>query len=1193
MTTITGYTSYTVPLSYTSATTTTSGQTATAGSTSSASTLVSISANAVALYNATLPTASALIADYDFTNKTLKSGSKLTLPIDLGDTAANIVSGTNLPKLATILADSPDNIKSITFSDTTKPTVKFSAASTNTITSTPPGLEASKTVLAKIQSIYNLSISDIAYSDFKALNASDYGAASTPVLTGLKDSLANITSATNLVEIAALVSAKTLTSIKLSDTTAPTDATELTIADYNSVQPAIKLIPSTASFSLKVKGAAVADLTALAADKRVTSIALSDTAANIASGIANIKNLFAKSPTLISKLEITPADDVVTLTAAQAIANKDVLSASVFKDLHIRIADTAANIASNISGLDALANSVSTNGAILDSVTASDGNAVTVSAADLIADYARDPVLFQGNSIKITNASLAQLANIKTITDPLVTITGVDVSDTAAGLSSDLASDTSVIAAAMAANVTINSIAISDSKPLRLSADTATNQSDVLKLIPANYTIQVTGNLTASDALALQSPAPNAKLTFAIVDTGSNIGSNLDDLQALVKSGNLTGLSLTDQTSPITLTPAQYKSDSDALKLIKGRYALVFTDATIADLAGLATAPNISKIGITDNGNALGKNLSSLINMAKLGKLGPVTVSDDAPIAVTPKQYAALSAYTATDLPFASANFKLINATASEIDALATPGPMPANIASVDLQDTSLNIGGKLEMLKGINDLIGKITFTNKKPEMTMTAAQMDTYSDVLGLVQTGYKLTLSDDLKVDDALGLASPSTNATLSLHIVDTQANIQDNLDALQPMVKSKQLTSVAMSDADPATPFTLSAASLKNDVDVIKLLKPAALKITDATVADALNLPAVIKSFKLTAVPPFTFALNDTASNLSAGWANLDALAKKNLISDISVSDGNPIALTYATAKKSAILAATQSTPVVFHDGVSLVLTNLKASDVPAANTLASTLAGMNDFAKVIGAEISDTASNIAKNLNDLSTNKLADGSLLASKITVSDKMPMTLTYDQLTATDLTNVLSLIGNAYSIKMDSKTVVSVTQALSLAAPNKNATILPFAVTDTPDNITANLADLIKLVSSKSVSQINLASSGGAPAVIKLTKDQLTKAAPVLALLRGSYGIGLLNLSAADATALAKTAKLQSMTLKDSLANLSASVASLTSVLSKVSTVTLTDANVDKAKLDILKAALAKANPAIVVQDAKGATV
>ena len=91
----------------------------------------------------------------------------------------------------------------------------------------------------------------------------------------------------------------------------------------------------------------------------------------------------------------------------------------------------------------------------------------------------------------------------------------------------------------------------------------------------------------------------------------------------------------------------------------------------------------------------------------------------------------------------------------------------------------------------------------------------------------------------------------------------------------------------------------------------------------------------------------------------------------------------------------------------------------------------------------------------------------------------------------------------------------------------------------------------------------------------------------------MKGSYGIGLLNLTASDALSLAKTPKLQSLTIKDSLTNLTASLSSLTSILSKVSTIALTDASVDKTKLDTLKAALAKANPAIVVQDAKGTTL
>jgi len=64
----------------------------------------------------------------------------------------------------------------------------------------------------------------------------------------------------------------------------------------------------------------------------------------------------------------------------------------------------------------------------------------------------------------------------------------------------------------------------------------------------------------------------------------------------------------------------------------------------------------------------------------------------------------------------------------------------------------------------------------------------------------------------------------------------------------------------------------------------------------------------------------------------------------------------------------------------------------------------------------------------------------------------------------------------------------------------------------------------------------------------------------------------------------ALAKTAKLQSVTIKDSIANLTNNLFSLKSVLGTVATINLIDTTVDATKLKTLKDGVVATNAAIV---------
>ncbi|NDB69360.1 MAG: hypothetical protein EB015_15420, partial [Methylocystaceae bacterium] len=130
--------------------------------------------------------------------------------------------------------------------------------------------------------------------------------------------------------------------------------------------------------------------------------------------------------------------------------------------------------------------------------------------------------------------------------------------------------------------------------------------------------------------------------------------------------------------------------------------------------------------------------------------------------------------------------------------------------------------------------------------------------------------------------------------------------------------------------------------------------------------------------------------DTAANISANLDKLQALVSKNMISDITVTDGANFDISLSASQLTSdagVLNAIQN-------NYGLEVTGVAAADVASV--------ALNDNAQLI--DIADTAANILKNLADINT---AQNASQIATITLTDKINPTLSIAD--ATTLTNLV----------------------------------------------------------------------------------------------------------------------------------------------------------------------------------------
>ena len=196
---------------------------------------------------------------------------------------------------------------------------------------------------------------------------------------------------------------------------------------------------------------------------------------------------------------------------------------NAFAPLNGTLRDSANNIQTNLDALSAspfLPTTVS--------FTDSTLPLITVTQAQLTSDT-KVISSFSGNfNLNVTSVSVQNLVSVL----HTAKVTSVQISDTAADIQADLLSLSSVLNANVGA---ISGIKITDSAVVKVTPSVAGSDAQVLALILSgggNYQVtQSTVSQSGSVSAFLTNASAAQNASFSVVDSASNISSNIDQLQ--------------------------------------------------------------------------------------------------------------------------------------------------------------------------------------------------------------------------------------------------------------------------------------------------------------------------------------------------------------------------------------------------------------------------------------------------------------------------------------------------------------------------------------------------------------------------------------------------------------------------------------------------------------------------------------
>ena len=545
----------------------------------------------------------------------------------------------------------------------------------------------------------------------------------------------------------------------------------------------------------------------------------------------------------------TPAPLAIVDTAAGLLAEVSTLAASgkSFGDFgtvsSVTVSDTAAAIAAHLDALDGVA--------AITAIQVSDDTPVQVSTAQLASD----------------TAALAKLAFANGQT------TGVlDVQDTAADLSAQLD--------ALAADGQVGRITVSDS---------------------AAVTLSVAQLVRDASALAELVNLDGTPVSFAVVDTASNLSNALDVLEA---DPAVVSMTVSD-AGLVQVSVAQLTSDAAILaKLVTAAglpAPLNVTDTSAdvaADIDALNADPRVGRITVSDSQPVV-------LTAAQIADDGTAIAelhnADGTPVVVTPPP----TTFTGTAAQLSDAELDVLQAKAGLLSIVVTDdgasggGFVDASVAQLTTDAMALS---ELSFVSG--QTLGTVQVTDTAAAITADLDDLNADIQVGRLVVSGggtVAVTVAQLLDDTTALGELNTASGAPVVLGVTDTAANIIPQIEYLNadPQVGAVTVSDAA-ADLGGAELDVLQAAPRVNAVlisDTARVAASVAQLTSDAT---ALSKLAYVGGQTTGSVN-----VTDTASAISA---DLDALTADGQVGAITVSDSQPVTVTVAQLTTDAAALA---------------------------------------------------------------------------------------------------------------------------------------------------------------------------------------------------------------------------------------------------------------------------------------------
>ena len=964
------------------------------------------------------------------------------------------------------------------------------------LTITAAQLGADAAVLSKVDAAISLRVKNMSVA---AAIASDIPTRISKLT--VSDSSANI--ANSLDALQAL-------SDKLESITQIGSALPMSITAAQLGDDANALAKISNNYNLRVSEVKAADVQAIGASPRVYSLAVKDDVAAIKDNLPAIQTLGAKVTAIVA----TDPSTHLALSATQYASYRGAinkLESGVLLDLSeakaatasalvqdarvalVNVSDTATGLSINLDSLNGLA-------AKLGNITLTDVSPLNLTVTQ-----------FKSNALALSRFNTVPDIKVRNVLASEAVSLVASLADFGSGSSISVSDNASQIKAywgdlnTLSSNEILSGVAVLDPRnTMALTNEQWMASTGLLQKLTGAYSYSVSG-MTIADAQTLLTNDPSHAVSVAIRDSSSNIAANLDALQAL--GAKVSSISQVGIPGALSLTRPQMLLNAATLAKITDGYTIDLSEATASQALSLATDAKVVSVSIKDTANNISSNWSALSELRS--KLTNITVSDNSNLSITESQ---LNVNGAVVLLMPNNQIFVNNAQAEHASEIATAYPN----ALINVVDTAQDIADHIDTLAGLLDssatLINSIRVTDHAT-ISVTADQWKDKSAIFGKFAGSYDFMVKD-VGASDASTVSSGDHVSGIT--VLDTSANVYGKLSELEALAAAGQLTDITLKDNDV---MHLTQAQYNSFAHALSLIKSnLTLDVTDVAVSDADEVSAN------TAVVSMT--VKDTAQNITTHLIELNALGQT--LTGVSISDTNEIAMSYTQFVASTDLISKISGGSIAVNSTPLDRLNTLLSD--SMVTHIGLVGGSQDLA-----------------------NRWDDLLFAEPKITsITQSVPIEDLF--ITAIQLSNSAGLLGkfsDSYSLSVSG---VAATAAKSLA--DDHAYIQAVQVSDTSQNISANLNDLLALGSRLTSISVTDSSPLAITAAQYLDNPQLD------VLLAGQATFNISGITAADALTIASHADVASMSLVDSADHIASNLNALQGISSKVSDIAFTDA-------------------------------
>lgn len=393
---------------------------------------------------------------------------------------------------------------------------------------------------------------------------------------------------------------------------------------------------------------------------------------------------------------------------------------------------------------------------------------------------------------------------------------------------------------------------------------------------------------------------------------------------------------------------------------------------------------------------------------------------------------------------------------------------------------------------------------------------------------------------------------------LAVVDTAANTQASLDALEGVIGNISSVTLSLPAPGQVGVVTVAPAQLTNDSAVISKLiwQPSLYSSNRLAISASLTLAQAIYAEQLNG--NFNgLAVVDTAAGVQAALNNplvarpADTVSAPGLpLSSVGYNFG--INLT-DTGTPTITLPSSLNT-----NSINSILASIRNpynivwSTGSAPTSISATQAGQLASQGQTAISVMDTASNVASNFDALQS-VAASGKLSSIIFTDVGTPALAITPAQYIK-DSSALLNLSG-AYSINIAGATAAAVSNDLN------QAHVTSVSNTDSAANVGAFLDPLQTQAAAGKLTSISLTDAG--TPTINIAATQLTPDATALGIVAGNFNIHVSDVRAASALSTSTVSHVASMSILDSAANIVANLDTLNvlSTQGKINEIDLTD--------------------------------